>query len=96
MNGPAPTSQMVCCHRCAGSRPSFYESDGRFVNPSQHPRGESRMIGSSEWGTLWHCREHAADCPMCPRGDLTDRHPDDPPPYRETVRHTPHRAAGRP
>jgi hypothetical protein len=77
---------IVHCHRCG---PSHYEPDGRFINPAEHPRNTSRMIGSSEWGALWHCPAHAVDCPLCPRGNWTDKHPDDPPPYKETIRHMP-------
>jgi hypothetical protein len=73
----------VSCHRCPAGH---YEGDV-FVNPGDHPRNTTRLIGSSQYGWLWHCPAHAADCPTCPRGDRTDSHPDDPPPYHERLRH---------
>jgi hypothetical protein len=68
------SAYIVHCHRCPFAA-------------SAHPREASRMIGSPEWGGLWHCPEHAADCPLCPRGSWTDPHPADPGPYVETRRH---------
>ena len=54
---------------------------------SGHPRNTSRMIGSREWGGLWHCPKHATSCTVCPRGSWTDSHPAEPGPYTETEHH---------
>jgi hypothetical protein len=41
---------------------------------SAHKRSKSRMIGSPDFGALWHCPKHY-DCPSCPRGEWTDPMP---------------------
>lgn len=69
-----PRDYTVYCHRCP------FES-------AAHPRSTSREIGSPEYGALWHCPDHAPDCPTCPRGRWTDPHPADPGPYTERRRH---------
>lgn len=53
---------------------------------AEHPRSTSRLIGSREFGGLWHCPAHAL-CPTCPRGPWTDPDPRDPGPYTETKVH---------
>lgn len=57
-------------------------------NPAVIMRSRARLIGSPEYGALWHCAAHAVDCPTCPRGSSTDLHPADPGPYTEHKRHT--------
>ena len=73
----------VCCHLCPAGH---YEGDV-YLNPGDHPRSTSRLIGSPQYGWLWHCPAHAADCPTCPRGIGTEPHPADPGPYHERLRH---------
>jgi hypothetical protein len=74
---------IVCCHLCPAGH---YEGDV-YVNPGDHLRSTTRLIGSPEYGWLWHCPAHATNCPTCPRGGKTDFHPADPGPYRERLRH---------
>lgn len=83
------TDYMVHCHRCP-SRPGgddWTVPYSEAADPSRHRRSTSRLIGSPEYGALWHCPTHAADCPTCPRGSWTDSHPADAGPYPETRRH---------
>lgn len=75
----------VHCHVCPGRRSA--EKIGLPGDTDQHPRYASRMIGSSQWGGLWHCPEHndpkvtahrgatpIAEC-GCPLGDWTEEPP---------------------
>ena len=54
------TDYIVYCHRCPDQA------------SSAHKRSTSMLIGSPDWGALWHCPDHT-DCKMCPRGSWTDK-----------------------
>ena len=53
--------QVVCHHR---------DHDGNHES-AKHPRSQSRMIGSPDFGGLWHCPAHE-DCTSCPHGSWTE------------------------
>lgn len=49
---------MVYCHHCEWPKSAL-------------PRPEAKLIGSPEYGALWHCKKHV-DCKTCPHGAWTD------------------------
>lgn len=56
-------THMVHCHVCPGRYTA--EQMGLPGTADMHPRYASRMIGSPQFGGLWHCPKHA-------RPELTD------------------------
>lgn len=43
----------------------------KWSDSAGHLKSTSTLIGSPEYGALWHCPEHK-DCPTCPRGSWSD------------------------
>jgi hypothetical protein len=68
---PSPDYTVYCHgnHRDEGTTDDPYGFEA-----SAHKRSKSRMIGSPDFGALWHCPKHY-DCPSCPRGEWTDPMP---------------------
>jgi hypothetical protein len=57
---------IVVCHDRAHSDTSpAFSRDPSVRWTAEHPRSTSTLIGTPEFGRLWHCPEHA-DCKTCP------------------------------
>ena len=58
---------MVHCHLEHPPTPEHPEPYGPDnAARHEHPRSTSRLIGTYDFGGLWHCPEHY-ECPTCPR-----------------------------
>lgn len=59
----------VYCHHDDHSKAGFGDA---WMKSAGHQRKDSLLIGSPQFGALWHCPEHQ-DCKTCPRGSWTDK-----------------------
>lgn len=84
-------SYVVLCHVCPGNHTAAKLGLPRGTD--RVPRYAARLIGSANYGGLWHCPEHADQTPDatqhghhrnvergpcgCPHGDWTEAPPSD-------------------
>lgn len=60
----------VVCHRCPADWAMVQGERGQAV--PRLPRSKATLHGTPDYGALWHCPEHADDCPTCPHGSWCD------------------------
>ena len=68
-------THVVHCHVCPGGYTAEKQGLPRTID--QHPRYVSRLMGSPEFGGLWHCPAHNSgdDCDCPQHDDWTDQLP---------------------